>query len=195
MTSPHVLIITGHPATGKTTLANFLALELGLPFISKDAIKETLFDTLIQPLTEPPTSWSRQLSVATWALLYNRVEMLLKGNVSFIVESNFDPVYADEQWQRLTQIYSFQAVQIRCETEPELLLESYKARINRGERHPGHVDDSQNQRFLASIQQPMGWIDLPGERIPFDTTEIHYNDTKPYKTLVKSLSRIGESSS
>jgi predicted kinase len=41
----HVLI-TGLPGSGKTTIARPLAHALGLPLVAKDAIKETLFDTL-----------------------------------------------------------------------------------------------------------------------------------------------------
>ncbi|MDQ1534024.1 MAG: hypothetical protein QOF28_1785, partial [Actinomycetota bacterium] len=37
------VVITGLPAAGKTTLAVPLAEALGVPLISKDAIKEALF--------------------------------------------------------------------------------------------------------------------------------------------------------
>jgi dephospho-CoA kinase len=32
------------PATGKTRLARFLSGRLGIPMVSKDAVKELLFD-------------------------------------------------------------------------------------------------------------------------------------------------------
>jgi dephospho-CoA kinase len=41
-----VILITGHPATGKTTLAHYLAQELGLPLLWRDGLKEKLADTL-----------------------------------------------------------------------------------------------------------------------------------------------------
>lgn len=44
--SPQVILVNGLPATGKTTLARRIATDLRLPLLAKDAIKETLFDTL-----------------------------------------------------------------------------------------------------------------------------------------------------
>jgi hypothetical protein len=38
--------VTGPPATGKTTLAERISRELGLPLVAKDAIKERLYDTV-----------------------------------------------------------------------------------------------------------------------------------------------------
>lgn len=94
-----VVLITGHPATGKTTLAEYLAQELYLPLIAKDHIKETLFNTLGWSTAE----WSRQISVATWNLLYQQVETLLAARVGHIVEANFDPSFANDRWQGLIQ--------------------------------------------------------------------------------------------
>ena len=165
--SAKVIIITGHPATGKTTLAHRLASELNLPLLWKDQIKESLSETLGSGTDE----WSRQLSKATWSLLYQQIEMLLKANVSFVVEGNFDPQYANSQWQVLANKYQFRPVQILCEADPDVLLTRYAGRIQSAERHIGHVDESENPAFLASIRRPFGWLEIEGQRITIDTTD------------------------
>ncbi len=42
----YCIIVTGIPAAGKSTMAAVLSERLKLPVISKDAIKELLFDTV-----------------------------------------------------------------------------------------------------------------------------------------------------
>ena len=164
-----VILITGHPATGKTTLAHYLAEELELPLVCKDQIKESLVDTLGAASTEA----SRQLSSAAWTLLYMQVENLLKASVSHLVESNFDPIFANGRWQTFKQMYNFRLIQVRCTTEPEALLQRYRLRIQTGKRHTGHVDASREPEFLVSIQQPMDWVQVEGDRLSLDTTKIN----------------------
>lgn len=168
MNSTTVVLVTGHPATGKTTLARYLAEELALPLIWKDQIKETLFDILGTTSIER----SRELGVAAWALLYDQVENLLRANVSHVVESNFDPAYANGHWQELRRGYDFRLIQVRCETDPEILLKRYRQRILDGERHFGHWDASDDREFLDSIRQHMGWVAIKSERLSFDTTDV-----------------------
>jgi predicted kinase len=55
-----LIVITGLPGTGKTTLGRKLAEELALPFISKDDIKELLFDGL---------GWEDRAKLKKWGYL------------------------------------------------------------------------------------------------------------------------------
>ena len=41
----YCILVTGIPAAGKSTIANFIAEKLNIPMISKDGIKEILFDS------------------------------------------------------------------------------------------------------------------------------------------------------
>lgn len=178
-----IVLITGHPATGKTTLAHKLALDLQLPLIWKDGIKETLLDNL----GTSNDVWSRTLSKATWELLYQQVESLLKGKVSFVIEGNFDPKFANNKWQALADNYQFQLIQLRCETDPAILINRYIARIKSRERHAGHVDDSKNRAFLDSIHQPYGWVGLDSKRISLNTNQI---ETVNYKKISSDLQTL-----
>jgi predicted kinase len=53
----HLIVLNGMAAAGKTTLARPLAAALGIPLVSKDAIKEALGDAaagLAQPISGFP---------------------------------------------------------------------------------------------------------------------------------------------
>ena len=43
---PVIIIVTGRPAAGKSTFAKWLSQELKLPLVSKDSIREALFERL-----------------------------------------------------------------------------------------------------------------------------------------------------
>ena len=83
-----VVLVSGTPGAGKSVLARPLAALLGLPLLSKDVIKETLFDVLGH-LTDDDLASSRQLGGATMELLWR-----LAGECPAVVlEANFrEPV-------------------------------------------------------------------------------------------------------
>ncbi len=131
---------------------------------------------------------ANKLSVASWTLLYQQIERLLAANVDQIVESNFEPRYANSQWQRLRQQYSFRLIQIRCETNAEVLLARYHERIANGTRHPGHIDRSDDAAFLAIIRKgPMSWIDIESIHLSVDTTIM---PPESYSTIVALLKQL-----
>ena len=42
----NIILVSGSPAAGKTTIATLLSKKLKIPLISKDTIKEILFDSI-----------------------------------------------------------------------------------------------------------------------------------------------------
>ena len=61
------MLVGGWPASGKTTLARALAVELGAPYLSKDEVKEALMDALGTPATVEESR--RLLGPAVWELV------------------------------------------------------------------------------------------------------------------------------
>jgi predicted kinase len=179
-----VILITGHPATGKTTLAHYLAQELGLPLLYRDGLKEKLADTL----GWSDDAWSLKLGAATWELLYHLVESLLRAHVSPIVESNFAPTYATPRWQQLMQQYPLRIIQVRCEADPAIVVQRHHARVQQGARHPIHRYDSDGSSYTTYLQQhgPLGWIEVESEHIAVDTGKIALADYSVVATQIRT---------
>ena len=69
----YCILITGIPAAGKSEMARFLGRELGLPVLSKDRIKELLYDTVgFQSRAEKV-----RLGTASMEIMYDMAEQLM----------------------------------------------------------------------------------------------------------------------
>ncbi|MFN8491079.1 MAG: ATP-binding protein [Caldilineaceae bacterium] len=178
---PLVVLISGLPCTGKTTLGRRLAQELSLPFVHKDGIKELLFDHL----GWQDRAWSKALGRVSSELLYYFAEVQLAAGRSLLLESNFDPTFATPKFRALQTQYGFTPVQIFCKAADAVLLQRFQQRAESGERHPGHVDHLNYAEFQAIMQQGvLAPLAIGGELIEVDTTDFQQVD---YTKLITAL--------
>jgi hypothetical protein len=148
------VLVTGLPGSGKTTLAAPLAAVLGLPLLSKDAIKEALWDAL----GPGDRAWGTRLGTAAATAL----ESLARSSPGAVID-HF--VHADhpEPWCSLPAV-----VEVRCACAAEVARERYGAR----RRHPCHFDDLQlvdsYDRWIADDRTRPPF----GPRLDVDTAEL-----------------------
>ena len=131
---PLLVIVSGAPGTGKTTLARRLAVELRLPLLTKDDVKEALYDTI----GAPDRQSSAQLGRAAYSLLYVIAGRLLDAGVGALLESNFHRGYSEGDLGPL--VTRAKAILLHCQGDPATIVRRYRERAERGERHPGHHD-------------------------------------------------------
>ncbi len=154
--NPVVFFITGLPCTGKTVLGKQIAAHFSLPYLYKDGIKESLFNSL----GWSDRDWSRRIGAAAYSLLFYFTEALLEARQSFILESNFAVEREGPRLQKLQENYIFRAIEIQCVAEGEVIVERYRQRWETGTRHPGHVDpetyDELRPTLLLGRLPPLG---------------------------------------
>ena len=164
----YALVISGPPASGKTTLARRLAADLALPCFTKDDVKEILFDRL----GAGDRAWSQRLGVAALVLLYHLMEVEMAAGRSFLVEANFRPEFANARIGALLDRYAFHPVQIQCRADGPTLLARFVARAGAPDRHPGHRDHLNVQELEADLLR--GYyddLDIGGATLRVDTTD------------------------
>lgn len=180
---PTLIIVSGLPASGKTTVGRRIATDLRLPFIHRDGLKETLFDSL----SWSDRDWSRRLGGASWALLYHVADALLAAGTSFVIESNFDPARATAELREMQSLHPFTPVQVVCTAAGPTLVERYRRRFETGERHPGHLDavalEEHRDLLLTGRATPLG---IAGPVLTLDTTDFA---TVDYDNLLRDLRR------
>jgi predicted kinase len=181
---PLLIVITGPPGTGKTTLSRRLGTLLNLPVLQRDAIKERLFDTLgIRDRT-----WSRQLGGASYEVLFYTLGLLLETRQPCIVESNFQGEPATTNLRTLAHQHEYQLCQILCCTTPSVLIARLRQRTQSGERHPGHADYEDIDQFeAADIQGYYEPLALDGPHIDVDTSQFEAID---YEGLVRTIGML-----
>jgi predicted kinase len=116
------VLVGGWPGSGKTTLARALASDLGVPYLSKDDVKEALMDALGTPSN---VEESRALGrAAVFAVL-----RAAQGCQGAVIDSTWYP-YTEP----LVRALPGPVVEVRCRVPLEVARERYRNRL-RGQRH------------------------------------------------------------
>lgn len=161
---PTLVVVSGLPATGKTTLAGALADALGWPVFYKDHLKELLVESRVDRDADIDREAARDLGKQSMYLLYAIAGELTKRGTSCIVEAYFHPELAAPELAPLAR--HARLIQVHCVAEDATIVARYRARFEAGERHAVHFD----ARMVGDLQQR---IDTNHRHaIPLDDTEL-----------------------
>jgi predicted kinase len=143
-----VVLVSGAPGAGKSTLANQLAPVLHLPLLSKDVIKESLWDSFDPPAGSP--EWSKRLGAAAMELIWRLAECA----PGVVLEANFRPHSSYER----SKLLSLNAciVEVYCQCPASVAAERYANRASSPSHHPAHVSPTIDRELLAEFDRPVG---------------------------------------
>lgn len=195
----YCILVTGIPAAGKSTKAAFLAEHFGLPVISKDKIKEFMYDDIGFCSREEKV----KLGIASMNIMYYMAAELMKSNQPFILENNFEKISREPLIQILEK-YSYKAITVTLTGNYSKIYERFTERNSSPDRHRGHVvndcypEKTPNkdinpisyENFVSGIiDRGMDSFEANGPDIVVDTTD--FNDLH-IETLIEEINSYRE---
>lgn len=142
------VVVSGPPASGKSTLAPVLADELNLPLVAKDTIK----DALMSVLTVPDVEASREIGRAAVRAM---MAIAAQSRPGAVIESNFYRTVARGDLLALPGL----VIEIFCRCDAATASRRYRERA--GTRHAGHFDSTRTTEELWNdeVSEPVagGW--------------------------------------
>lgn len=167
-----LIIVSGLPATGKSTIAKALSEKLNIPLVAKDTIKEFLFDTL----GARDRDWSRTLGKASNDFLYELTDKLLADGYSVIIENAFEKKFAKPRLEKIIHAHAPNILEVHCKTEQGVRRKRFIGRNESGNRHTGHVD-AVNYPSDNEVEPLEKYAELNvGKTLLLDTTDTNLED-------------------
>ena len=155
---PLLVVVTGSPASGKSTLAEKLSESMRLPLLAKDAFKEEIYDNL----EGAAPADSHRLGFVAVRLMHSWSKRLLEKGVSLVLESNFKRSLSLPDLESLFALS--QPVVVQCVAPRDEVVDRYVERSEEGERHPVHDDANHVDELRHDLEKgeyDMRFLDVP----------------------------------
>ncbi len=156
---PALIVLTGRPGSGKTTLAHALAKTIRCPAICRDEIKEGFVNTTAQ-VGAPGDEITWQIYEA----FFDTVRLLLDRRITLVPEAAFQHTPWTRKLEAISQIARVRI--IVCSLEPQL---ARKRHIERGLADPVREQfhhDRAVQAAREGLELPIGDYQPPKMDVP-----------------------------
>ncbi|WP_238175633.1 MULTISPECIES: AAA family ATPase [Kribbella] len=161
---PMLVVVSGPPGTGKTTLAHRIAAAIGCPAICRDEIKEGMAHATPGFVPGP----GDPLTMRTLSTFFDVLGLLIGRGTTVVAEAAFQ----DRLWNPgLTPLLGRADVRIvHCTVPAEVALERITARTSSDPRRSAHEDAQISPDARLRTHNSFQPVDLPVPSITIDTT-------------------------
>jgi predicted kinase len=160
---PTLVVVSGPPGSGKTTLAHAIAAAIPCPAICRDEIKEGMVHAHGAGFVAGPGD---QLTKRTFPLFFEVVRILVEAGVSVVAEAAFQ----DRNWRAgLEPMLGRVRLRIvHCTVDEAVARERVGHRLSRGDASRASHADADLLRAGATV---FDRISVPAPSIEVDTTD------------------------
>ena len=158
-----LLLISGLPGSGKTTLAYKLSAVFGLSVIDKDEILDQLFESK----GAGDASWRRRLSRESDLILQQKATASSGAILSSFWHLPGMPTDSGTSADWIDPL-SYQVVTVHCDCDIKVAVERFLKR----KRHHGHLDSNSSYEQLVTNFEQLHRLDpiIIGERVIVNTS-------------------------
>jgi dephospho-CoA kinase len=165
---PQLVVITGRPASGKSTLAQIIKNNIRLPVLSRDEIKEGLLNTTVS-FNEPDAD---STNLQAYEAFFQLIEDYISKNISLIVEAAFQ----HKNWEPKLRLLSGKAdiKVLVCKTDSDIANRRYKERyLDDSNRQKYHGDKSNfdNEKLSALFTENYEQLNMNFPMLEIETTD------------------------
>jgi len=134
MPRPRLVLVSGTPAAGKTTLAHEIGRLFPCPVVSRDEVKEGL----VHARGDGAPSWGDPIAVDAFVLFYRIVTAYIDAGCSLVAEAAF---FKDQPAAVVELLERTDAGIVHCRVDLNTAVERYAQRASTDPaRHMAHPD-------------------------------------------------------
>lgn len=176
---PKLVIVTGRPGSGKTTLSKKLGQHICFPVVYRDQLKEGYVNTFNRSHNQLPENTNQIVT----DIFFNTVELLLTNKVSIIAEAAFQHSLWEPQISRF-QHYATVLI-ILCEIDQVIAAQRHLKRELSNSKRAYYHGDKRVTHF-----QKTGRVLPPGtyQSLEMNVPTIKVSTVKGYNPTLEKIS-------